>query len=399
MARTRTATRGKSADSKKKEKAGPKISVRRSSDDRRSGNKIWIRLEDDHKFEGYALFVPVPEAEDNPGYLEYDEHYDTKMQRSVPCWGEKEGCIYCRAGMNPSTRAILAFQVVSIDGEELDAPELRLFKSNWTTLQEFLDSQQEDGDLLGKRVRIRCKSRADGDYSVKIFDKDSLSKKDLKAVVKDIPDLEENQQRTLDRSLEALRVSNLLEEDDEDEDDDDDDEDEEETPKKRSRASSRNKKAVDEDEDDEDDDDDEEDEDEDDEDESDDEDEESDDDEDEEDEEDEDEESDEDEDDEDSEDEDEDEEDDEESEVSGTYTIASVNDSENTLTLKELDSDLYFDEKVAKNLDLDDYKKGDKIEVTAVKDDDDDWVATSLTKAKSGGKGGAKGGKGKTKRK
>jgi hypothetical protein len=396
--------RGGSTRQSKGKGKGPKVAITRSESERSVSSSQFIRLDDDEKFVGNALFDPDPAKEDNDGYVEYGEHWDQQGGRFVPCWGIKNGCIFCKAGMNPSQRALAAFLVTSIDGEDLDEPEIKLFRMNWTMIQEWGDTLDEDGSTLGQKVRIKCQSRSDGDFITKFFEKDRLTKKDIKAALKDVPDIEQTLQNNLDRSLEALRVADALESDDEDEDDediddeeaedesddedendsddddsddddedddeeddddDDDDEEEEEKPKRgRGRPKgSRNKKKKDEeeDEDEESDDDDEDEDDEDDEDESD--------------------EDDEDEDDEDSDDED-------EARLEGEFTIKSVNESELTFTLKEVDSDVYFDQKIAKDLDWEDYSKGDKVNIVAGQDEDDDWVITSLEKVEKKAKGG-----------
>lgn len=379
MARSSTKKRGRTSSNGK----GPKVAFTKSADERSVGNKVYLRLNDDEKLLGFALFDPDPAAEDNPGYVEYGEHWDQPNTRFVPCWGAKNGCIYCKAGQQPSQRALAAFLVTEINGDKLAEPEIRLFRMNWTMIQEWADTLDEDGSTLGQKVRIKCVSRADGDYTTKFFEKDRLSKKEIKSSLQEIPDIQELLQRNLDKALEALRVSDILE-DDEDEDDEDiidEEDDEDEEPKAKSK--SRRNKKVEEDEDDEDEDEEEEDEDDESDDEEDD-DEESDEDEDEEDE-----------DDEESEDEDEEDEsdDDEESEdsITSEYTVISGNEDEMTFTLKELDSDLYFSQDVVEDVDFD-LKKGTKVKITATKDEADDWVATEFTVVE---KKSAKGGKGK----
>lgn len=373
-------TRSKSKNKGGSKRKGPKVAITRSADERNTGSKFFS-LQDDEKFEGYALFNPDPAAEDNPGYVEFKQHYDTQRGSYVPCWGAKNGCIFCKAGMNPSQRALAAFLVTKIDGEELDEPEVKIFRMNWTMIEEWADTLDEDGETLGQKVRIKCVDHGDGTYTTKFYDTKRLAKKELKAAIEEIPDLEESIQRQLDRALENLRVQDVLE--DEDDEDDDDDDDEEETLKKDKKKEKKkpSKKDEDEDDDDDDDDDDEdEDEDEDNEEEEDDEDDEESDDDDEE-------ESD----DDDDEDEDEDEEeaeedaeDDEEEDadvtLDGEFTIVSTSESEMTFTFKELDSDVYVGQNIADDVDFDDFKKGDKVEVKAEQDADGDWVATELTK-------------------
>lgn len=387
MARSSTKKRGGASSNGK----GPKVAFTKSADERSVGNKVYLRLNDDEKFLGFALFDPDPAAEDNPGYVEYGEHWDQPNTRFVPCWGAKNGCIYCKAGQQPSQRALAAFLVTEINGEKLSEPEIRLFRMNWTMIQEWADTLDEDGSTLGQKIRVKCVSRADGDYTTKFFEKDRLSKKEIKSATKDIPDIPELLQRNLDKALEALRVSEILEDDEDEEDEDilDEEDEEEEEPKAKSR--SRRNKKVDEDEEEDDDD---EDEDEDDDEEEDDEEDESDDEEDDEEESDDDEEEEDEEDDDDSESDDEEDEESEDETVTGEFTVVSGNEEEQTVTLKELGSDLYFSQDIVGDVDFD-IKKGTKVNVSATKDDEDDWVATefSVVEKKSSKGGKPKGGK------
>lgn len=382
MARSTTRT-GKRSD--KKSSKGPKVEFTRSADKRMVGNSQFLLLSEDKKptkFVGYALFNPDPGAEDNPGYVEFGEHWDQSGNRFVPCWGEKNGCVFCKAGIQPSQRAIAAFLVTAIDGEELDEPEIKLFRMNWTMIKEWIDELDEEGAIIGKKVRIKCISRSDGEYTTKFYDKEKLAAKDLKAAVKEVPDLELVVQRNLDRAMQAMRVSDILEEDDDDDEDDDEDV-EEVTTKKRGRpAGSKNKKKdeeEDEDEDDEDDDDEDEDESDDDKDEDDSDDEDDDDD-------DEDSDEDEDESDDEEDEEDEDDEDEDDKVLAGTFTVVSSNETESTFTLKEVDSPLYLTKELLEDVEFEDFKKGDKITIKAEKDEDDDWVATEFKKEKGAAK-------------
>lgn len=390
MARTRSKPKGGSRNSKSK---GPKVNFTRSTGERSTGgNQIFLRLNDDEKFVGYALFDPDPAADDNDGYVEYGEHWDQKANRFVPCWGIKNGCIYCRGGAQASQRALGAFLVTSINGEELEEPEIRLFRLNWTMIQEWGDTLEEDGSTLGQKIRIKCQSRQDGDYVTKFFDKEKLTKKDLNAALKDLPEIEDLLQKNLDRALEALAVENVLEDVDDDDDDDDDDEDTPKSSKSKSKTSKSNKKKKDEDEDD---DDDEEEEEEEDDDEESDDDEDSDDDDSEEDDDDEEESDDDDSEDDEDEESDDDEDEDSEESLEGEFTVVSASESEMTFTLKELDNDVYVGADIAEDVDFDDFKKGDKIRLVAAQDDDEDWVATEIEKIqkKSGGSKSKKGGK------
>src|SRR5262245_59862046 len=74
-----------------------------SKEDRRRPS-VFMRLKTDEAFKGIALFEPDPELKDNPGYLEYYDHWDQQGQQYVPCAGED--CPFCAANQNPSTRAL-----------------------------------------------------------------------------------------------------------------------------------------------------------------------------------------------------------------------------------------------------------------------------------------------------
>jgi hypothetical protein len=166
-------------------------------------------------------------------------------------------------------------------------------------------------------------------------------------------------------------VDALTDEDDDDEDEDEDEE--EETPKARKGKAAPKAKAVEEDEDDDDDEDEEE------EDEEEDENDEDDEDEDEEDEE---------EDDEDDEDEEEDDDDEEEagdaSEIDAeTFAVVSTSESDETITVKidGKSTKLWLGEGI--DIDWDAIKKGVEITVSALQDDEGDWVLTSVKKKRA----------------
>lgn len=362
MARNRTApNRSKSAGRNSSTPVGPKVRMIKSSEDRSIGSGQFMKLDDDEKFTAHALFDPDPGVDGNPGYAEYAEHWDNQMGRFVPCWGAKNGCIYCKAGQQASDRALGAF--LKDDGT------IGLFRMNKSVRDEWIDTFDEDGSTLGQKVRIKCLDRRNGEYSIKFFEKDRLSQKDLKTAMADIEEdfIENLIQRSLNSALEALRIQDVLESDDDDEDDDDDDV----TPKPKNKGTTKKNAVVEEEEDE---DEEEEDEDEDEEDENG--------------EEEDGEETDEDDEDEDEEVADEDDEDEEETPASlnDTYTVKSVSEAEFTFTLEELDSDVYVASDLADEIDFDDYKKGDKVTIVAQMDDDNDWVATSIAKKRGRGR-------------
>lgn len=374
MARRRTTATTRTRQSSRAS-GGPKVAITRKAEDRRVGAGGQITLDDDEKFLAYALFDPDPAAEDNPGYLEYAEHWDLAGGMYVPCWGLDKGCLFCRANNTPSNRALGVFQMI-----EPDAGSIKIFRFNWTTLQEWLDTLDEDGATIGKKVRIKCVDKRNGEYTTRFFD-EALSKKDLAAALKDgtFPSLQDRVQKQLDRSLEKLRVQDALarldkddddEEDQVEEEDTDEDEDEEEVVTKSTKTTTRRGRVVEEDEDEEETDEDEEDEEE----------EEADEEEDDEEEEEEAEEEEE----EDEEEAEEDEEEEEEEELTSlvdkVLTITSVNEKEASFSVEELEEPVFFEREIYDKLDWDAYSKGDKIVVNATIDDEEDWVVSKLAK-------------------
>jgi hypothetical protein len=194
-------------------KGGLQVRRVRSADDRKIAGDFFQLDKIGKWFMGYALFVPDPEADDNPGYYEYFEHYMPK-DGYVPCAGP-EDCIYCKANHRPSTRAKTVWLVVeSKDDGELEVPEKRIFNFNWNMINEFSDFVSEDEVILGRMFRIK---RMDdrGNYSVRFKD-DKLKKAELKEALEDMPDLDNIVTGQLLRKMEEADVEDAME-DDEDE--------------------------------------------------------------------------------------------------------------------------------------------------------------------------------------
>src|SRR5213076_270252 len=150
---SRTAPRGGS-------KADFQIRTVASREDRRRPS-VFMRLKTDEMFKAYALFEPNPEAKDNPGYVEYYDHYDSQANQYVPCAGER--CPFCAANDNPKSRALTAWYFPDNDVKD----QIKLFTMNFTTLSEVDDEAEEEGGILGKKVRLKRLSD-DGKYRVKI---------------------------------------------------------------------------------------------------------------------------------------------------------------------------------------------------------------------------------------
>lgn len=190
-----------------------------------------MRLKADESFKGYALFEPDPEAENNPGYFEYYDHYDKQGNTYVPCSGED--CPFCAANDNPSTRALTVWYFPDA-GDKKD--ELKIFTMNFSTINEITDESDEEGGVHGKKVRIR---RMDdrGSYRVRILPDKPLTKKQQTDLLKRLDEeilngngLEGMVLSQLKRQLERLKAIDALEADD---DDTEEDEEEETTPKAR----------------------------------------------------------------------------------------------------------------------------------------------------------------------
>jgi hypothetical protein len=218
------------------------ITVRRvNTKEDRKRPSVFMRLKTDEAFKGYALFEPDPEVEGNVGYFEYYDHYDKQANQYVPCAGDR--CPFCQANDNPSTRALTVWFFPDNEAKE----QLKVFTANYSTIEALADESEDEGGLLGKKLRIKRLSDR-GEYRVKALNEKGLTKADLKKVIKQVEelDLAGMVDKQLQIQMERLKAVAALE-DDEDEDDDDDDDEEEETPKTRKGK----KIEVDDDEDDE----------------------------------------------------------------------------------------------------------------------------------------------------
>ncbi len=354
-----------------REAGKPKSSVTirriRTKKDRSSGVSLFTRLKTDEWFKAYALFSPDPELADNPGWFEYVEHYDNSNQMYVPCTGED--CYMCQLGENPSGRALSVWYFPDNSEKE----KLKILKANGWMIRDFMEIDDEEGGVLGRRFRVKRLSDR-GEYRVTPQADKPLLKRQIKELLSEIPDLEAMMTKQAEQAIKKAHAVAALSEDDDDTDDDDDEDEDEEQPKARR---GKPKVKAEEPEEEEDEDDEEEEEEEDDEDEEDENDEEDEtDDEDEEEDEDE-------EDDEDDEDADEDEEDEDSASLNGEkFVVVSVSEKDETITVKVdgKNTKLWLGEGVEADWDV--VKKGTEIIVDAVKDSEGDLVVTSLTAKK-----------------
>lgn len=355
----------------RKPKSNFKVRRVNTKEDRKRPS-VFMRLKTDEYFKAVALFEPDPEAKDNPGYLEYYDHYDKQANQYVPCAGDK--CPFCAANDNPSTRALTVWYFPEADAKD----QIKVFTMNYGTINDITDEADEEDGILGKSVRVKRLSDK-GDYRVKVMGEKALTATQLKKAKALLDEkfedgLEAVVERQLATQMERLKALDALEDDD-----DDDDDDEEEIKSSKTKTKPRKTKVEEEDdEENEDDEDDEEDEDDDEvEDEADD---------------DEEDEDDEDEDEEDDEDEAEDEAEEEEDEISGgSYEIVKVNEKDEILDLKDSDNGkvkMWVGDNV--DVDYDTAKPGAKVKLDAAQDDEGDWIITNfkVTRKSTGGTGG-----------
>jgi hypothetical protein len=202
-----------------------------SAEDRNAGRGGFITLKKTNDFfEGYALFIPDPEVGDNPGWYEYFEHY-TPATGYCPCAGGDD-CPLCEEGDNASTRAKTLWL---IDGE------VKVFTINYYVLQEFVDMKYEDENVLGQKFKIK-RLEGNGKYSIRNKN-EKLTKAELKAALKDVDDdmLEKMATKQMRRVMQEMDASDAMEEDDDKKKDDDDEE-----PKGGKSSKSKKGKPADE---------------------------------------------------------------------------------------------------------------------------------------------------------
>lgn len=195
----------------------------RSKEDRRRPS-VFMRLKTDESFMGYALFEPDPELEDNPGYFEYYDHFDKQGNTYVPCAGED--CPFCAANDNPSTRALTTWYFPEASDKK---DQIKLFTMNYMTIEDITDESEEEGGIIGKKIRIR---RLDdrGNYKLKTMTDKPLTKKQqadllvrLESEILQGKGMEGLVLSQLKRQMERLKAIDML--------DEDEDEEDEETPK------------------------------------------------------------------------------------------------------------------------------------------------------------------------
>lgn len=196
----------------------PKWAPRRigSEEERNKGRGGFVTLKKTGDyFLGYALFTPKPDAEDNPGYFEYFEHY-TPATGYVACAGDD--CPVCDEGDNPSTRAKTLWLVVD-DDLDSDSGEVKTFNLNYYMITDMADFLAEDEPVLGQLFRIK-RQEGQGKYLIRPK-KEKLTKTQLKAALKDAPDLEKIVRSRMLAIFEEMGFADAMEEDEEDEPEED----------------------------------------------------------------------------------------------------------------------------------------------------------------------------------
>lgn len=171
----------------------------RSAEDRNSGRGGFITLKKTgDQFIGYALFKPDPELDDNPGYYEYFEHY-TPATGYCPCAGDD--CPLCEEGDSPSTRAKTLWLVDD---------EVKVFNLNYYMIQEFVDLLSENEPILGQAFRIK-RLEGNGKYAIRPKN-DKLKAADLKKALKEIDEdmLEKQAIKQMKRVFEELEVESAM---------------------------------------------------------------------------------------------------------------------------------------------------------------------------------------------
>ena len=273
----------------------------------------------------------------------------------MPCAGER--CPFCAANDNPKSRALTAWYFPDNDVKD----QIKLFTMNFTTLSEVDDEAEEEGGILGKKVRLKRLSD-DGKYRVKILTEKPLTKAQLDkafaALEELFPDgIRDVVMRQLAQQMKRLRAMSELDDDDDDEDEDDD-----RPAARRGRATSKVEEADDEEDE---------------------EDEEADEEADEE-EEDGEEEEDADEEEEEADDEEEDEEEadeevEEETVISGAvFTVLKIDDRNETIELRNDDGKVKMWVGEGVNPDYDEIPKGTQVSVDAETDDEGDWIIVAI---------------------
>lgn len=221
-----------------------------SEEDRQlpGGGDFLSLTEEDPKFTGNALFQGDP-ADNELGYFEYYEHWHPVL-KSVPCAGED--CPLCEDGDRPRLRAKTLWLVTHQGGKTLDTPKVMIYTINSNLIKQFTELRHEGDKIKGRGFRV---SRLDdrGNYSI-MPKATTITATEVKAALKEADiDLGEMTLNQLKGKMEKLHVGDVMKDDDDEPrrssskpkatakgaaskgkakpvDDDDDDDDDDETP-------------------------------------------------------------------------------------------------------------------------------------------------------------------------
>lgn len=222
----------------------------RSEEERGAGRGGYISLKKKgESFDGYALFVPTPDADkwpdtvkanENSGWYEFFQHY-TPATGYFPCVADEngEGCPVCDMGDNPSTRCKVAFLIVDKDNPDPAGGEVKIFEMNWFVMQDFIQFfSEEEEPVLGQLFRV-IKQEGNGKFMVRLKNR-KLKANEIKAGIKAIPDIEEMTAKAAIKKMQDMDLEEAMMADD----DDDDDDNEETTSKSKSSAKSTATKGT-----------------------------------------------------------------------------------------------------------------------------------------------------------
>jgi hypothetical protein len=122
-------------------------------------------------------------------------------------------CPLCEDGDSPSTRAKAVFLIVDAEDDDPSDGTVKIFNLNWYVLQEFAD---DDESAYGQLYRVR-KKEGKGQFSIRPKSGTKLTKTQAKAATKDMPDLVKLATSSVGRYLQEIGAAEALSEEEEDE--------------------------------------------------------------------------------------------------------------------------------------------------------------------------------------
>jgi hypothetical protein len=187
------------------------------SREERKRPSVFMSLKTDQQFVAHAMFEPDPELDDNPGYFEYYVHNDQSIKQYVPCAGED--CPFCKVNDNPWTRALTVWYYP----ENAVGEQFKVFGINYKTINLLADEAEDEGSLLGRKMRIKRLSDK-GDYTVRARADKAIGKVELKRLLPQVEELglKSMIERQLQAHMERIAAMEMLEDDEEETDDGED---------------------------------------------------------------------------------------------------------------------------------------------------------------------------------